>query len=413
MSPLNIAIVGAGPSGLTLANLLVSKDINVTIFERDVSPTSRPTKGGTLDLHVDTGLAAIEAAGLHDAFYAIARSDIASSVSVFADREGNAHMTMSGGADEGNTRPEIDRDDLRKLLLEALPDTLTVRWGSRITSVTPDGTLVFSDGTEEPTSGKYDLVIGAEGTWSKVRAHITDTQPVFSGSSGFELQIPNPKLYPEIDQKIGNGIFFTMGAELSLTGQRLGTGAIMIYAFKRSDGPNDLQNIIDGCGGDLLKVKDEIMKLYADAGWSPDILEWIKVADPQTLRAWPLYEYSLPDGHVFVHKRGWTVIGDAAHVMTPFAGEGVNAAMRDSLELAKHIKEAVGVDEASRSEALDKAVEEYEKAMFERSREVMEETMRNKHAFLDKDAPHPMIEAFKQMMSAAGGEVPRSHEPSR
>ncbi|KAG6899799.1 hypothetical protein C0993_006849 [Termitomyces sp. T159_Od127] len=405
MNPLNVAIVGGGPSGLTLANLLSSspETINVTVFERDPSPTYRKTKGGTLDLHPDTGLAALDAAGLRAAFNARARADSSSSVFSIADRHGKLVFRHSDDAETGNLRPEIDREDLRHLLLSGLPEG-TIRWSAHVSSITSDGALVFGTGTpnaQEPTTEQYDLVVGAEGTWSKVRGYVTDSRPVFSGINGFELHITNPDFqHPEISKRVGNGLYFTIGSGLSLTGQRIGNGNIMIYAFQRGGTPNEPQDLIDRCGGNLVRVQGELKKCYERAGWSAELLEWITAADPRTIRAWPLYEYVLPDGHVFVHKPGWTVIGDAAHVMTPFAGEGVNAAMRDALELAKRVKEAAKLDGEGRTEALDKAVREYEGEMFERARKVMAQTMQNKNAMYADEAgstPEYFANMFQDM----------------
>lgn len=76
MNPLNVAIIGAGPAGCTLARLLqVSKaPVTVTIFEREASLDVR-TQGGTLDLHTDTGIAALKKAELYDEFLKFARFD--------------------------------------------------------------------------------------------------------------------------------------------------------------------------------------------------------------------------------------------------------------------------------------------------------------------------------------------------
>ena len=64
-----IAIIGGGPGGLTLARLLQMNGADVKVYERDADKDSRP-KGATLDLHEESGLAALEAAGLMDAFWA-------------------------------------------------------------------------------------------------------------------------------------------------------------------------------------------------------------------------------------------------------------------------------------------------------------------------------------------------------
>src|SRR5437868_4920285 len=72
--PFRIAIIGAGPAGCTLARLLLRANIPVTIFAGKTSPDIR-SQGGTLDLHEDTGLAALREAGLYDQFLKFARFD--------------------------------------------------------------------------------------------------------------------------------------------------------------------------------------------------------------------------------------------------------------------------------------------------------------------------------------------------
>lgn len=69
---LSIAIIGAGPGGLTLARILQQHGVQATVFEREAHAHERP-QGGTLDLHVGSGQHAIECAGLSEAFMGIAR----------------------------------------------------------------------------------------------------------------------------------------------------------------------------------------------------------------------------------------------------------------------------------------------------------------------------------------------------
>ncbi|KAG6812445.1 hypothetical protein H0H92_002812 [Tricholoma furcatifolium] len=410
MSPLNIAIIGGGPAGLTLANLLISPNITVTVFERNISPTARTTKGGTLDLHQDTGLAAIDEAGLRPAFDSVARSDPASAAMVIADRTGKRMLDFSPGVDASddgsNSRPEIDRGALQTLLLSSLPES-TIHWGTHLRSITPTGTLIFSSGTEEPTAGKYDLVIGADGARSKVRAHISpSTSPVFSGITGMELHITSPDtLHPEIARAVGHGLFKSSGGGRALAGQRVANGDIMVYAFSRSSAPSDPQDLIDSFGGDLQRTQAALQQRFVDSGYSEALCAWIGAADPQTIRTWPLYEYELPDGHVYEHKPGWTLVGDAAHVMTPFAGEGVNAGMRSALELARRLKAAAAAvvegDAAARAEAVDEAVRGYEQEMFARMRKVMGKTMYAKKANFSENSPQTVVDMMNALMAGA------------
>lgn len=160
-SPPKIAIIGAGPGGLTLARLLhVSKSqFNLTIYELDVSPSSRPDQGGSLDLHTDTGLAALGKCGLWDSFQKYARYD--GEEVIVADKNATELIHKRGAEKKGPFgRPEIDRERLKEILLESVPEE-HVRWGWRLKEVTKDGMLRF-DGREK-MEGPFDLVVGGWG----------------------------------------------------------------------------------------------------------------------------------------------------------------------------------------------------------------------------------------------------------
>ena len=125
-------------------------------------------------------------------------------------------------------------------------------------------------------------------------------------------------------------------------------------------------------------VKQKILERHAD--WDNSLLEWIRVSDAQSIKPWILYE--LPVGHSWNHRKGATLIGDSAHLMTPFAGEGVNAAMKDALELAEKISAALQNDGD-----LDEAVLEYENDLFPRAKQFQTKTMRNQTFIFSEDAP--------------------------
>jgi 2-polyprenyl-6-methoxyphenol hydroxylase-like FAD-dependent oxidoreductase len=160
-----IAIIGVGPTGLTLARLLHVSDMRVdlTLYERDASRTSRLDQGGTLDLHTDTGLAAIRRCGFWDSFRKYARYD--GQEFIVADKNGTELVYMRGVAGPFD-RPEIDRQRLKENLLESVPDRC-VRWGRHMREVKEEGTLRF-DGRKE-MDGPFDLIVGVDGAWSKVR----------------------------------------------------------------------------------------------------------------------------------------------------------------------------------------------------------------------------------------------------
>jgi 2-polyprenyl-6-methoxyphenol hydroxylase-like FAD-dependent oxidoreductase len=165
-----IAILGAGPSGLTLARLLQVANIPFKVFERDESRASAAAGGsGPLDIHADGGQIALREAGLIDHFRKMARID---TTNIIADMHGKVYLrTVEEG--EETDRPEIDRKDLRKMLLESVEEE-RVRWDCKVERVQreDDGTMSihFANGKIE---GGFRLVVGADGTWSKVRSLVS------------------------------------------------------------------------------------------------------------------------------------------------------------------------------------------------------------------------------------------------
>lgn len=396
-SSMKVAIVGAGPAGLTLARLLSRfsqpGELSYTVYELDASPTARIHQGGTLDLHPHTGLAAIKKCDLWDSFQRHARYE--GEALVVADKRGKAVFRKGGGKEDPEEsenimqKPEIDRERLKEILLAGVPAE-NVQWGYKLREVTEEGTLRFENTEQE--EGPFDLIVGCDGAWSKVRTHLTDVKPVYSGISGLELRFDHPTTEEAkaADKMIGRGSYFCYSDNKSLQAQRLGDDSIQLGCWGRHE-DGWAQALISRCGGgnngDHIK-QTLIDEHYAD--WSPELQAWIQVADPSRIRPWSLYE--LPVGHHWPHYRGVTLIGDAAHLATPFAGEGVNAAMADALDLAEAISTAIteGTD-------LDSAVTRFEtEKLWPRGDSVQDRTVKNKDGMFAPDAPAGWMEKMRR-----------------
>ncbi|KAF6834917.1 monooxygenase FAD-binding protein [Colletotrichum plurivorum] len=372
MSSPKIAIIGAGPAGCMLARLLHLANIEATIFEGESSPNFR-SQGGTLDLHTETGLLALKKAGLFEEFLKHARYD--GQYMAIADKDNKYWFvkTAEGLGSSMQERPEIDRPKLRELLADSLPKE-TIKWGHRLKSVGEDGTLVF----EHTTLPAFDLVVGADGAWSKVRQLLApDVTPSWTKIGMYNMSIPNAaETTPDLYKRVNRGSIFANSYGKRITIQQMGDGSLDVYASVVSDDEN--WSSPEVCGHDpcdLGAVKKALLGQYHD--WSPELTEAIAKAEggcaPRSL-------YMLPVGFRWPHRRGATVIGDAAHLMTPYAGEGVNVALEDALRLAGAIIDAVGKGGAP--EVLDANISKFESEMFPRMEKVQRLTEELMHDWM-------------------------------
>lgn len=318
----NIAIVGGGPGGLMLARLLLLRGLKPVVFERDRHAGDRP-QGGSLDLHGDTGQRAMRLAGLENEFSAAARPEDQ------GDRLYDQHGTLLFDRDgAGDDRPEIDRTVLRQILLDSLLPG-TVRWGSKVEAITPaaDGYEVLAGGMAE----RFDVVVGADGAWSCVRPLLTEATPRYEGVTLVEFGF-DTKRHAAVDARVGGGKMFAVGDNRILIAQRNGRGHIRGYAGLRL--PEQAASEWKEQGPDRVRA----MLREAFSGWAPSLTDMIESGDFIGVR--PLY--ALPIGYKWQSRAGITLLGDAAHLMSPFSGEGVNLALADAVELADALCSAEG-----------------------------------------------------------------------
>ncbi|MEV8514526.1 NAD(P)/FAD-dependent oxidoreductase [Dactylosporangium sp. NPDC051484] len=334
-------MIGGGPAGLTFARVLHRHGYPVAVLERDAAPDARPP-GGTLDLHEGLGQRALDKAGLLAEFQALSRPE--GQAMRILDAAGTVLRDWRPRPDE-RANPEIDRGQLRDLLLGALH----VQWGREVTQVVPrtgDGVLVhFADGRQET----FDLVVGADGAWSRVRPAVSPVTPQYTGITSVETSLDDVDTsHPDLARLIGDGSVAVYGVNRSLVAQRNSGGHVKVYAKFRA--PLDWHAELDLA--DVEAARSGLLALFD--GWAAPVLDLLGHGTAFVHRPF----YVLPASHTWTHVRGVTLLGDAAHLMPPL-GAGANLAMLDGAELAESI--------AANPEDLDNAIRTFEERMWARA----------------------------------------------
>ncbi|ROR00080.1 2-polyprenyl-6-methoxyphenol hydroxylase-like FAD-dependent oxidoreductase [Streptomyces sp. 2132.2] len=368
----DITIIGAGLGGLTLARVLHVHGIPATIYEAEPSSTAR-AQGGMLDIHDYNGQPALKAAGLFDAFLGLVHEG--GQASRVLDKD--ATVLRDEPDDGTGGRPEVHRGELRRILLDSLPAG-TIRWGRKATGVRPLGggrhEVTFADGTTVTTG----LLVGADGAWSRVRPLLSDAQPEYVGISFIETYLSDADTrHPASARAVGDGALFALAPGKGILAHREPGADLHTYVALAK--PQEWL-----AGIDFSRPDAATARVAAEFdGWAPELTALITDGDTAPV---PRAVNALPIGHRWDRVPGVTLLGDAAHLMSPFAGEGANLALYDGAELGNAI--------AAHPDDIEAALTAYEEALFPRSADAAAEAARNHELCFDDDAPHSFIALF-------------------
>jgi 2-polyprenyl-6-methoxyphenol hydroxylase-like FAD-dependent oxidoreductase len=380
-----VAIVGGGPGGLTLARLLQLKGVNVQVYERDINEYAR-VQGAPLDMHEESGWAALRTANLVEEYKKNVIQGADKKVIVnacaevfFSDHENKSNEELRSEP----PRPEISRGALRKVLLGSLRQE-TVVWDSQFTSMEKQNEgwqMYFKNGS----SVYADFVIAADGGNSKMRPYITEIKAFYSGVTMVEINIDNAeKAAPRIFELMNGGKIMAYGNGRNILGGQKGNGDLGFYASFKPDENWATDGGVDF--SDRTQLLTWFKKEYAD--WSSI---WYELFDNAIMPAVPRRIYCMPLDQNWEPLPNLTLLGDAAHVMPPFAGEGANTSMFDALELTECLS-------SDQYPTLREAIAEYEKSMRHRAAKAAKQSLENGELMHCDGALDKML----QMLSISG-----------
>ena len=333
----DVAIAGAGLAGCLLATLLARRGIEVTVYERREDPrVTAPERGRSINLAISArGLEALGQVGLRE--QALSRA-LPMHGRMVHSRDGQQSFRPYS-ADGTHAINSISRAELNLALLEVAERTrgVCVRFGHRLTELDmATGELSFETAGGQravPASTvRAGIVLAADGAWSAARRSVTFRQG-FTFSQDY-LQHG----YKELTVPARDGEFALDPDALHIWPR----GSSMMIALPNLDRSFTCTLFWTGAEFAALRDGDEIRghfrQEYPDvAGLIPDLVDDYlhnPVGSLATIRCWP-----------WVHQgAGCTLalVGDAAHAIVPFYGQGANCALEDCIEIDRCLAETDG-----------------------------------------------------------------------
>lgn len=378
---MSIAIVGAGLGGLVLARTLHLHGVKAAVYEAEAAPEVRQ-QGGLLDIEEHTGQVALRDAALFNNFRELVRP--AEDAKRVVDSRGQVLFDWPGST--LGTRPEVDRGELRKMLIDSLPAG-TIHWGHKAArvAVTTHGRpeVEFDNGS----SVAADVVVGADGAWSTVRRALSGTGPVYTGTCFVTLQSPSGhQLSPETKALIGRGTLMAVAPGQGILIHHNSDDILSGYVAVNEP----LEWIESFDTADTTAVRGRLAGRFHS--WDPTLVDLV-VENLTTPVLRPIY--ALPTGHRWDPVPGVTLLGDAAHLMSPFTGQGANLAMFDAAELARYL--------IAEPNNLDHAIKLYESELIPRGAQTAAQSAENLLRFFGDDAPHSVVDLFRQRLQGHSG----------
>ncbi len=331
----HLAIIGAGIGGMALAVACLHRGIPFTLYERDSSFDARAQGYG---LTLQQASNAIKGLGL---FYL---KDGANSTRHVVHTTEGKEITEWGVRTHSNIKKfpkrrnvHIPRQALRLALLEQLGEHDAVQWGHRLVGFkqcADKGVELSFQVNGEMKNAKADLVVGADGIRSVVRSLLIgeDMTPLRYLGYMVILGICSLESLKGVESSLLDSatVFQTVNGHERIYMMPYSLDSVMWQlSFPM---PEDEAKALSAQGAQVLKEE-----ACRRAQWHKPIPQILSATPPEHISGYPVYDRELLKSELLENAGAVTLIGDAAHPMSPFKGQGANQALLDALELARLI----------------------------------------------------------------------------
>lgn len=365
----HLAIIGAGIGGVALAVACLHRGIPFTLYERDNNFEARSQGYG---LTLQQASKAIEGLGVFSL-----EEGVISTRHVVHTTEGKVigewgirkWLTSDTKATLKRTNVHIARQSLRLALLEQLGAVNDkVQWGHQLVDFkeSSDGSVTLNfQVNSEIKSAKADLVVGADGIRSAVRRLLIgeDTTPLRYLGCIVILGICPLEALGGLDSPLLDSatVFQTANGNERIYMMPYASDSVMWQlSFPMTE---EKAKELSGKGPQALKEE-----AYCRTQWHSPIPQVIASTLEGQISGYPVYDRELLTSELLARAEQVTLIGDAAHPMSPFKGQGANQALLDALSLARGISKGCRSSSEWRKVGLRQSVlRDFELEMLERS----------------------------------------------
>lgn len=331
----HVSIIGAGIGGVALAVACYHRGIPFTIYERDTNFESRTQGYGLTLQQASKALQGFGIATLKHGIVSTKHVVHTPTGTIVAEWGMRKWLQNSLVATSKNTNIHISRQNLRLQLMNQLHDKETINWGHKLINIEQTNEqnlkLSFLVNNELKTT-ITNLVVGADGIRSSVR-HLLIGDKI------------NPLKFLGCMVILGICSLTDIESHYLLDGKTVfqtanGRERIYIMPFDSESimwqlsFPISEKEAIDLSINGSKKLKEVACKLL---NWHAPIPDILNVTSEHRVSGYPVYDRLLLSSQHLQNLGNATLIGDAAHPMSPFKGQGANQALLDALSLARTI----------------------------------------------------------------------------